>query len=361
MYLARACELAQRGAPSTSPNPPVGAVVVGGHQTFGEGYHHRYGAPHAEVEAIRDARAHGYELQGSTLYVSLEPCNHHGATPPCTEAILDARFSRVVIGAADPNAKTAGAGIERLRASGIDVILTDDAWARRLIEPFSVWIRASRPFLTLKMAASLDGYVAPEPGSYWLTSDASRERVRELRFSHDAVMVGAGTVRVDDPQLTVRPPHARLRPYTRVIVCEEAPVPVDSRVFVPANEYARTIVLAPAGARESFAPLEAVAECIYVGEAHSLKLDLAEALVALRAAGIASVLCEGGPTLATGLLGAKLVDRLVWFVAPVLLCTQKAVPVLARELPSELDALTFQEVERSGDDLMLVAKIDPDV
>ena len=362
IYLARACELAQRGVGSTSPNPPVGAVVVRDGRTLGEGHHHLHGAAHAEVEAIRDARARGHgEMRGATLVVSLEPCNHHGATPPCTDAVIEEGFTRVVIGAADPNPRTAGAGIERLRTAGIEVVLMDDAWARRLIEQFSFWIRAARPYVTLKMAASLDGYVAPEPGSYWLTSSPSRERVRELRFQHDAVMVGAGTVRVDDPQLTVRPAHARLRPYTRVIVCEEAPVPTDARVFVPASGYARTIVLAPAGARDAFAALEEAGECIYVGNESTRKLDLGEALLALRRAGVVSVLCEGGPTLAAALLEAKLIDCLVWFVAPVLLCTTKAVPVLAREVASEFDPLTYESVERSGDDLMLTAKLSRDV
>src|SRR5579884_3487323 len=213
VYVARACELAQRGVGSTSPNPPVGAVLVRDGETLGEGYHRVRGGPHAEIEALDDARKNGKDPRGATLFVSLEPCNHHGLTPPCSEAIVAAGIARVVIGAPDPNPKTNAGGIARLREAGINAQIVHDAWAQRLIEPFSVAVRTARPYITLKMAASLDGYVAPKPGAHWLTGEVARERVRELRAAHDAVMVGAGTVRVDDPQLTVRPAHARRKPY----------------------------------------------------------------------------------------------------------------------------------------------------
>jgi diaminohydroxyphosphoribosylaminopyrimidine deaminase/5-amino-6-(5-phosphoribosylamino)uracil reductase len=357
LYLARACELAQRGLGSTSPNPPVGAVIVRDGRTLGEGYHHVYGAPHAEVEALQNARARGHDVRGATLVVSLEPCNHHGATPPCTQAVIEAGIARVVIGALDPDPRTNATGVGRLQASGIEAVVVGDPWARRLIEPFAVAVRSQRPYVTLKLAASLDGYVAPQPGSYWLTGAISRERVRELRFSHDAVMVGAGTVRVDDPQLTVRPPHARARPYTRVVVCEEAAVPPVARIFSPTPGYARTIVLAPAGARSAFRDLEARAACIFVGDGGAYRLDLAAALAALKDAGITTVMCEGGPTLAASLLDARLVDRLVWLVAPALLGSERAVPALAREIGVTLGAFTFETVERSGDDVLLTAKL----
>jgi len=208
VYLARACELAARGNGSTAPNPPVGAVLVRGGRTLAEGFHHRRGEAHAEIEALHAARG---DARGATLYVSLEPCDHAGLTPPCTRAVIEAGVARVVVGALDPNPRTAGAGLERLRGAGVDVVLADDASARDLIEAFAVWIRGPRPFVTLKMAASLDGYVAPSPGPHWLTGSEAREFVRELRCEHDAVIVGAGTVVVDDPRLTVRPPHGRGR------------------------------------------------------------------------------------------------------------------------------------------------------
>lgn len=353
LYLARARELARRGVGGTAPNPPVGALIVRDGRTLGEGFHRERGAPHAEVEALTDARRRGHDVRGATMFVTLEPCNHHGATPPCTDAVLEAGFSRIVIGAADPNPKTAGSGIARLRETGIDVVVEDDALSRELIEPFSVWVRSTRPFVTLKMAASIDGYVAPEPGSHWLTGPASRERVRELREQHDAVMVGAGTIRVDDPQLTVRPPHARRKPYVRVVGCEDAPVPASSRVFQASPGYARTIVLAPAAARAQFASLENVADCRYIEE--SERLDLPAALRNLKESGISSVLCEGGPTLASALLGRRLVDRVIWILAPVFLASERAVPALARG-QTWLGAWKFESAERVGEDLWLTAK-----
>lgn len=361
VYLARACELAQRGAGSTSPNPCVGAVLVRDGKTLGEGYHHMRGEPHAEIEALRDAHMRRVDVRGATLYVSLEPCNHHGTTPPCTSGIINAGIARVVIGAADPNPKTNGAGMARLRDAGIAVDLIDDAWARAIVEEFGVAIRRNRPYVTLKMAASLDGYVAPKPGRHWLTGEAARERVRSLRIAHDAVMVGAGTVRVDDPQLTVRPPHARRRPYVRVVVCEDAPVPPTSRVFAPDEDdaYAKTIVLAPAAARAKFRELQDVAECIFVGDGNQLNLEAA--LIALEDAGISSVLCEGGPTFAAGLLRRRLVDRLIWIVAPVLLAGETAVPALARGAGVDPSGWRFEAVERLGEDLCLTAKLSLDV
>ncbi|MBV8424014.1 MAG: RibD family protein [Candidatus Eremiobacteraeota bacterium] len=226
-----------------------------------------------------------------------------------------------------------------------------------MIEPFARAIGSSRPYVTLKMAASLDGFVAPQAGPYWLTGTRTRELVRELRYQHDAVMIGAGTARVDDPQLTVRPPHARAKPYERVIVCEDRPIAAQSRVLAAVPGYARTIVLAPAGARDAFRALEEVANCLYIGSHNAKKLDLGPALTALKDAGITSVLCEGGPTLASALLAAGLVDRLVWLVAPVMLRTDFAIPALAQDVMAEMQSWNFEGIERSGDDLILTARL----
>lgn len=334
-------------------------MIVRAGRTLGEGFHRVRGEPHAEIEALEDARARGHDPRGAAMVVTLEPCDHHGLTPPCAKAVIAAGIARVVIGALDPNPKTGGAGVAALRGAGIDVEIADDAAARALIEPFAVAVRAGRPYVTLKMAASIDGCVAPAPGSFWLTGAESRERVRELRGAHDAVMAGAGTVRVDDPQLTVRPLHARRRPYVRVVVCETEPVDPGAAIFrtpEPAGAFRRTIVLAPGGARKKFAALEDAAEVIYVGRPGAKELDLAGALAALKEAGIFSVLCEGGPTLASRLLAAGLVDRLVWFVAPVLLRNPRAVPALIDDV-SGVAGLRFDRVERSGPDLMLAARL----
>jgi diaminohydroxyphosphoribosylaminopyrimidine deaminase / 5-amino-6-(5-phosphoribosylamino)uracil reductase len=342
----------------------VGCVLVRDGETLGEGWHHRRGEPHAEVEALRDARARGVDVAGATAYVSLEPCDHHGRTPPCSEALVAAGIARVVIGALDPNPKTAGGGVRRLREAGIEVEVRDDAAARALIERFA-WTIAhpNRPFVTLKMAMSLDGYVAARPGAQqWLTGPAARERVRRLRAEHDAVMVGAGTVRVDDPLLTVRPHITRAKPYTRVVACETAPFPRSARVLAtpsdaPPESYDPTIVLAPTGARAAFAALEAVADMISVGEPDAAELDLAAALAALRERGISSVLCEGGPTLAGRLLAAGLVQRVVWLIAPTLLRTDEAIPVLAGAELAGRDGWRFDRIERIGDDMLLSADL----
>lgn len=355
--MRRACELAARGIGSVSPNPPVGAVLVRDGSTLGEGFHHRRGEAHAEVEALRGVP----DATGATLYVSLEPCNHHGRTPPCTEAILGRGIRRVVVGAPDPNPRTDGSGIARLRAAGLEVEVLDDPWAGEIIEPFSIAVRAERPYVTLKMAASLDGYIGPAPGSHWLTGERARMRVRELRVAHDAVLVGAGTVRIDDPQLTPRPHHTRLRPYTRIVACETDPVDPERRIFAPpahdAQAFAPTIVLAPGGARARFAALERVADVLYVGDAQALQLDLGEALRALKAErGVASVLCEGGPTLGGRLLAQGLVDRLTWLLAPRLLRNERAVPALAG---AEFAAtrLAFDRCELLGEDVLLTARV----
>jgi len=268
----------------------------------------------------------------------------------------------VVIGAYDPNPRTARGGVARLHAAGIEVHVVNDAASLALIETFAFTLASDRPFITLKMAMSLDGAIAPAPGPYWLTGDAAKEYVYDMRFDHDAVMVGAGTIRVDDPQLTVRPHRTRQKPYTRVVVCETDTVPVTSRVFAPPADappgsYARTIVLAPGGIRERFSDLEKIADVLSIGEAPNL--DLGAALRALREREITTVLCEGGPTLAGRLLGQNLVQRAVWFVAPRFIRTPTAVPVLAGADLSVLQAgWTFDRVERVGDDMMLSARVD---
>jgi len=333
----------------------VGAVVALGATTLGEGFHHVRGEPHAEVEALRDAAARGNDVHGATLYVTLEPCDHTGLTPPCSQAVRDAGIARVVVGAMDPDPRTAARGVARLREAQIAVDVVEDAWAREIIDEFAIAIRATRPYVLLKLAASLDGYVAPRPGQrHWLTGHETRAYVRELRATHDAVLVGAGTVRIDDPQLSVRPPRARRTPYLRAIACEDAPVPLDRAVFAPLPGYAPTLVLAPAGMRARFASLETCADVVYVGGAGDLRLDLGHALETLRARGVATLLCEGGPTLAGRLLEAGLVDRIDWLVAPALLANADAVPALRFGAD---ETFVFERVVPLGSDVLLRARL----
>ena len=358
VYLRRTYELAARGRGGTSPNPCVGAMLVRELTTLAEGFHRARGGPHAEVDALTEARTAGTDVRGATAYVSLEPCDHEGLTPPCTRALVDAEVSRVVIGARDPNPRTAGAGVARLQASGIDVDVADESEAKALVEDFAVSVKGARPFVHLKMAASLDGYVAPRIGPYWLTGECARDYVRELRTRYDAVLVGAGTVRIDDPRLTVRPPHARRRPYVRIVACEGSAVRAESRIFERLEGYAPTIVLAPAGSRASFAALEAIGDVLYVGAPDSTRLDLGAALAALRTRDITSVLCEGGPTLAARLLERKLVDRVDWLIAPRFLANEHAVPALDQaDVAGALGQLRFEQVERLGEDLRVSLRV----
>ena len=338
----------------------MGAVVVANGQTLGEGYHHRAGEEHAEVHALRAA---GDRAHGATLYVSLEPCDRTGRTPPCTNAVVAAGIARVVIGAADPHPATDGRGAARLREAGIEVEIADDPRARALIERFAVAVRGERPFVTLKLAASLDGYMASAAGQQeWLTGEAARAFVRELRIEHDAVMVGAGTVRVDDPQLTVRPAHHRLHDYLRVVACESGGIDLASRVLEERSGYARTVVLAPGGTRDGFDALGGVAETIFVGGASARQLDLEAALRALHARGVQSLLCEGGPTLASRLIARGLVDRFHWLIAPRLLRGEGAVPALGgADLSAIRPGLRFERVELLGPDILLTGSLQSDV
>lgn len=346
LYLQRAYELAGRGVGSTSPNPPVGALVVRDGAIVGEGYHRRAGAAHAEVNALRQA---GAQTSGATVYVSLEPCGHVGRTPPCTRALIEAGVTRVVAGTLDP---AGHGGADQLRDAGIDVAIAHDAAARALVEALER-SNAGRPYVALKMAMSLDGAVASRPGVREQLGSPGEERyVRELRTAHDAVMVGAGTVRVDDPQLTVRPAHDRARPYERVVACEREPVSPESRVFGSVPGYARTIVLAPAGLRERFQTLETVADVAYAGANDATALDLRAAMKVLRDRGITSVLCEGGPTLAASLIASSLVDRVYWAIAPRFLRGETAVPVL-RGADTLGARIRFDRVELAGDDAIL--------
>ena len=362
-YLARAVELATRAIADAEPNPPVGAVIVRDGRTLGEGWHHRRGEPHAEAEALRSAREHERDVRGATMYVTLEPHDHESTMPPCSRAIVDAGIARVVVGAIDPNARTHGRGVARMRAAGVAVDVVDDPRALALIERFAFTIDSPLPYVTLKMAMSLDGYVAPDRETHRVTGDEARRFVFDLRAEHDAVMVGAGTVRVDDPLLTMRPHRTRRKPYVRVVVCETASVPRASRVFAapddaPSDAYRPTIVLAPAGIAGEFAPLRDVADVVLVGAPAARELDLRAALVALRENGVTSVLCEGGPTIAGRLLAAGLVQRIVWLIAPSFIHGERAYPVLAgADVGRYANGWTFERVETLGPDLMITARL----
>ena len=345
--MRRALALARRGWGQTAPNPMVGAVVVREGRIVGEGYHRRYGERHAEVEALVGAAK---RARGATLYVTLEPCAHHGQTPPCVDAIIAAGVRRVVIATRDPNPVAAG-GHERLTRAGIDVVIGVEE--RRAREHNAIFLHTQtsrRAWVTLKLALSIDGAIADAYGrSRWITGSAARRATHWLRAGHDAVAVGIGTAVADDPALTVRHVPAPRVPPTRIVFDREARLPLDSTLVRGARE-TPTLIVAHQAAAARVRALRA--RGVTVIDAPTP----ADALVALRALDICSVLVEGGARLAGSLVERALVDRLIIFHAPVLLGAG-ALPAFVFAAPAALErARRFVPVERHrfGDDLMTV-------
>ena len=307
-----AFDLAGLGAGLTHPNPLVGAVVVRRGEVVGRGYHLGPGEPHAEVVALGEA---GDEAAAATMYVTLEPCSHYGLTPPCADAIVAAGVARVVVALRDPDPRVDGHGIARLREAGVEVDLGDDRWAPRARQqnaPFLKHQRTGLPLVTYKAAVTLDGKVAAAGGdARWISCLDSRRIVHQLRAGCDAVMVGAGTVRRDDPELTVR--LADGDDPVRVVVTSHGDLPPQAKVLTSA-ERTPTIVLAMEEATPASRHL--------LGTRHAELIEvrgqgLAAALRLLADRGLLDVLCEGGPNLAGHLLAAGLIDRVAVFVAPL--------------------------------------------
>lgn len=302
--MQRALELAERGRGKVRDHPLVGAVVVSGGEVVGEGWYEYDAVDHAETVALREA---GARARGATMVVTLEPCAHHGRTPPCADAVAAAGIARVVVGALDPNPKAAG-GVARLRAAGVEVEVVDTREARRQNESWRTWVAFGRPHVTLKVAATLDGRVAV-PGRRWISGEESRRLVHELRASVDAVAVGMGTVRAERPRLDARGVGAERQPR-----------------------------------RLAFGH----------GDAGDLELrsgPLDEELRALAAEGVRSLLLEGGPTLATAFVAAGLVDKVLLFVAPLV---AGAGPRLLGDLPAPVE-LSGAAARRVGEDVLIEA------
>jgi diaminohydroxyphosphoribosylaminopyrimidine deaminase / 5-amino-6-(5-phosphoribosylamino)uracil reductase len=309
MTLARSLELAERGRGTTHPNPVVGAVVVSEGEVVGEGWHERRGGPHAEMVALDAA---GERARDATLYVTMEPCTHHGSTPPCTTAVLEAGVARVVTGSLDPN-PAAGGGLERLREAGVDVELVDSFEARTQNEAWRTWIAQGRPFVTYKAAMTLDGRLTV-PGERWVSSEESRRVVHELRAASGAVAVGMGTVRADAPRLDARDVAAARQP--RRLAFGRGPLPEGSELELRSG------------------PLEAE-------------------LAALATEGVQSILLEGGPTLAAAFLRQELVDKLLVFVAPKL--AGRGPTLLEGAAPAR--RLTRLQARKIGQDVLLSAYV----
>jgi diaminohydroxyphosphoribosylaminopyrimidine deaminase/5-amino-6-(5-phosphoribosylamino)uracil reductase len=319
-FMALALRLAGRGLGRTWPNPAVGCVVVNDGRIVGRGWTQRGGRPHGEVEALRRA---GARALGATAYVTLEPCAHYGRTPPCTMALLHAGIRRVVVAATDPDRRVDGRGIAQLRQAGVEVELgLMQAEAEALNAGFLLKERAGRPLVTLKLASSLDGRIATRTGaSQWLTGAAARARGHWLRATHDAIMIGSGTALADDPSLTCRLPGLEERSPVRIVLDGRLRLPATSRLAATAASVPTWLITRrPAGPSEQAQALtEQGVELIEAGAAGGEGLDLDEVLAALAARGITRLLVEGGAALAASLLRRRLVDRLAWFQAPLII------------------------------------------
>ena len=317
-YMQRALDLAARALGRTSPNPAVGAVLVRGNRIIGEGFHRKAGRPHAEIEALKnltDAAA------GATLYVNLEPCSHHGRTPPCADAVIQAGIKRVVIGMADPNPLVKGRGTRRLRRAGIEVqtgVLRQAC--EQLNEDFSLFIRTGRPMVTLKLAASLDGRIATVSGdSRWISGASSRRFVHELRNQVDAILVGSGTVNSDNPQLTCRIRGGR--DPLRVILDSRLSTNPHAQTYTQKSTASTLIATTQAGAkkRHRFAQLDPGQVEIVALPAQNRRVPIQLVLAELGKRGIKHVLIEGGGQVAAAALHENVVDKVLFFYGPILL------------------------------------------
>lgn len=362
-HLARSIELAEFGLGRVHPNPMVGALLVRDEKVLGEGWHEECGGPHAEVNAIADATAKGADVAGATLYVSMEPCCHHGKTPPCTDAVIAAGIARVVIASDDPSAKAAGRGPGILRDEGIDVDVADGdlaARARLINQAFRKHARSGRPWILFKSAMTLDGKVATRTGdSQWISDESSRARAHRWRASVDAVAVGIGTALADDPQLTSRVDGVHHQPR-RIVFDSTARLPLDSQLVTAAPERALTVVVGRAARRSAVEALEMAGADVIVATGENEPARVRSALDQLGQSGVTSILLEGGPHLAGAFLDAGEIDEVRLFLAPLLLGGRAGRDPLEGEgverISEALRALTL-DCERVADDLLISARL----
>ncbi|MDY0189670.1 MAG: bifunctional diaminohydroxyphosphoribosylaminopyrimidine deaminase/5-amino-6-(5-phosphoribosylamino)uracil reductase RibD [Desulfuromonas sp.] len=316
-YMQQALELARCAEGRTAPNPPVGAVIVKEGVVVGSGFHPKAGEPHAEIFALRAA---GEQACGADIYVTLEPCSHHGRTGPCCDALIAAGVARVFVGIQDPNPQVSGRGISRLRAAGIFVKVGVCAVeCRRLVAPFIKWITHKQPFMILKAAMTLDGRIATSSGeSQWITNEHSRQYTHQLRDKVDAIMVGVGTVVRDNPRLTTRLPNTGRDPL-RIVIDSTLRTPVDAAI-VNLSSAAKTIIFTTGLAdQKKIAAMQKMpmVEVVQM-PSRSQKVDLSAVMDYLAEHAVQTVLVEGGAELNMALFNAKYIDRVMFFFAPKL-------------------------------------------
>lgn len=354
-YMRLALELAEQARGRTSPNPLVGAVIVKDGQIVGRGYHQKAGTPHAEVHALREA---GELARGASMYVTLEPCSHYGRTPPCSRAVIEAGLSEVYVAMADPNPRVAGEGIRQLRDAGIKVeVGILEAAARRMNEIFIKYITAKQPFVLLKTAMTLDGKIAARTGhARWVTGPEARFRVHRIRDEYDAILVGVNTVLDDDPELNCRLPDGSGHDPVRLVLDTRARTPLNARILrvdSPAPTIIVTTDLAPA---ENIRRLKAVGAEIITMTSRDGRVDLPELLVDLGRREISSLLVEGGAEVSAAFLGAGLVDKVLWFIAPKIIGGRDAPgPVAGTGLARMDEALALRDISwgQAGNDFYM--------
>lgn len=350
--MRRALSLARRGVGKTSPNPAVGCVIVKDGAIVGEGWHRRAGTPHAEVHALRQA---GEAARGADLYVTLEPCSHHGKTPPCADAVVAAGVGRVFAGMVDPNPLVSGQGLARLKDAGIAVeagLL--EAECRRINEPFIKQVTTGLPFVVFKCAMTLDGRIAAASGdSRWITSEASRREVHRLRSKMDAVMVGVETAIADDPLLTVR--HVRGENPVRVVVDSRLRLPLTAALLH--DGAAETVIATRESGPARHEAFTALGAKILVCEERDGRVDLTDLMRKLAGLGVQSVLLEGGGTLAGEALRRGLIDKFLFFYAPKILGGEGISPFSGpgASLMAEAAKVEIASLKRLGEDIMVEA------
>lgn len=355
-YMREAVRLAKKGIGKTSSNPMVGAVIIANGKIIGRGYHQRYGDYHAEVNAIKDASDN---IKGSTLYITLEPCCHHGKTPPCVETLIKKKIKRVVIGTLDPNPRVNGKGVEILKSNGIEVdvgVLEDKC--QQLNECYFKFVKSGIPYVTVKYAQTLDGRIATKAGdSRWISSETSRKYAHYLRSINDCVIVGVGTVTADNPELTVR--HVKGKNPLRVIVDSKLRIPLKSHVL-RGNNSQDTVVATTSKAppEKANAIKDLGAGILKIKKDKRDRVDLKSLLKELGKRDIISVMVEGGPDIITSLLKAELVDKMIIITAPKILGNGlDAIRTL--NISKIRDAIKFSSFRtmKRGDDFIFTGEI----
>jgi diaminohydroxyphosphoribosylaminopyrimidine deaminase/5-amino-6-(5-phosphoribosylamino)uracil reductase len=358
-YMERAIEISKKAVGFVNPNPLVGAVIVKDNRIIGEGYHEYFGGPHAEVNAFKNAKE---DVEGATMYVTLEPCSHYGKTPPCADAIVKSKIAKVVVGMIDPNPQVSGRGIEILRSNGIDVIVgVMDKEIKKTNEIFIKYITQKRPFCIMKTAMTIDGKISTSTGdSKWISNEKSRSYVHELRQNVTGIMVGIGTVLADDPELTTRRQDKISKNPIRIVIDSKAKIPLESKVL-KCDDKTKTIIATTEFAKDS--KVEAIKQkgaVVIVTKSKNGWVNLTELMSLLCEMGIDSILLEGGSTLNYSALQEGIVDKVITFISPKIFGgTTGKTPVGGQGVEHVSDSIVLRdaEVTRFDEDIMIEAYV----